>query len=167
MSTLKKKFFFFPALFPWGCFTQKKKCWWMNLSYNVSCWQLRRYGGAIYSQLVEISSSDVPDTARCRLPDLCLVWKTTGTPELWNHRPPLVFDDLDQFDLDHLLFPVLWKRRSRAAGGEIDLPMDEIYCISPFYLTLLFSPQSEPERRFRRSFVTLIPMKCSRSGSLF
>lgn len=46
----------------------------MNLPYNVSCWQLRRYGGAIYSRLVEISSSDVPDTACCRLPELCLVW---------------------------------------------------------------------------------------------
>lgn len=30
----------------------------MNLSFSLSCWQLCKYGGAIY---VEISSSDVPD----------------------------------------------------------------------------------------------------------
>lgn len=71
MSTFKKKNLPLPCTFPPEvASTRKKKCWWMNLSYNVSCWQLRRYGGAIYSRLVEISSSDVPDTARCRLPDL-------------------------------------------------------------------------------------------------
>lgn len=46
--------------FPRSWFTQEKIRWWMNLSFNVSCWQLCRYGGAIY---VEISSTDVPDAA--------------------------------------------------------------------------------------------------------
>lgn len=29
------------------------------------------------------------------LPDGCLLWKITGTPEIWNHHQPLVFDDLE------------------------------------------------------------------------
>lgn len=39
-------------------------CWWMRLSYKVSCWQLWRPAGPIHLQLqvryVEISPSDVP-----------------------------------------------------------------------------------------------------------
>ena len=41
---------FFPTFFSQNLLHTGKMCWWMKLSYNVSCWQLWRYEGAIYSQ---------------------------------------------------------------------------------------------------------------------
>lgn len=144
-----------------------ENCWWMNLSFNVSCWQLCRYRGAIY---VEISSSDVPDVA----------WKSSRLlPALENccHSGDLEWSSASGFwwpgngavclstektlckmteatarrkrsqittpSIVYFTVKAAALQRSPAPGGQIDVPKDEIY-FSFFTKCCCCFPQPQP-----------------------
>lgn len=74
-------FFFFQKLLLSG----KKMCWWMKLSYKVSCWQFWRPKGAIHLQHKCDMLRSVPQMSQTpehfeRVAGLCWHWNFNSTP---------------------------------------------------------------------------------------